>query len=326
MVDVFISYSRRDQEMVAVLARAIEAEGYDVWWDVELPPHESYGDVITAKIGATRAAVVVWSPDAVASEWVRAEADMARNQRKLIQTSLGNTMPPLPFNQIQYADLDGWRGEADHPGWGKVKRSLEALCGGRDGAAGRAATEAPRMASPPVAPPPPSPASSRNWPLFAGIGIAAVALAAAGGVLLGQRTSTVEAQPAPSEESATAAPEVEAAESESPEAPPPPAAADEPAVETDGEPPLAPAAADMTFPDSSTRLITSAELAQLGPATLQVARNEIFARKGRRFRDPWLRDYFSRFAWYDPRYDEVPLNPIEKRNIALIQQAEARYR
>ena len=30
MVDVFISYSRSDQAMVAMLARAVEAEGYDV--------------------------------------------------------------------------------------------------------------------------------------------------------------------------------------------------------------------------------------------------------------------------------------------------------
>jgi hypothetical protein len=82
----------------------------------------------------------------------------------------------------------------------------------------------------------------------------------------------------------------------------------------------------MTFPDSSTRLLTPAELAELGPATLKVARNEIYARKGRRFRDPWLRDYFSRFAWYDPRHDAVSLNPVETRNVALIQQAEARYR
>jgi hypothetical protein len=39
MVDVFISYSRRDQTKVAMLARAIAEEGYEVWWDAELPPH-----------------------------------------------------------------------------------------------------------------------------------------------------------------------------------------------------------------------------------------------------------------------------------------------
>lgn len=81
----------------------------------------------------------------------------------------------------------------------------------------------------------------------------------------------------------------------------------------------------MTFADSSTRLLRASELASLGPATLRVARNEIYARKGRRFADPWLRDWFGRYPWYRPRFNNVALTEIERRNIALIQQAEARY-
>jgi hypothetical protein len=131
MVDVFISYSRANKDKVSRLARAIEQAGYDVWWDAELPPHMSYGDVITAKIQSAKAAVVVWSEDAAASEWVRAEADVARNRKKLVQTALGDISPPLPFNQIQYANLGDWNGEDDHPEWRKVKGSLEALCGPR---------------------------------------------------------------------------------------------------------------------------------------------------------------------------------------------------
>ena len=80
MVDVFISYSRTDLAAVTRLAEAVEAEGYDVWWDADLPPHLSYGEVITNKIGDCKAAIVVWSKESAASEWVRAEADMARNQ------------------------------------------------------------------------------------------------------------------------------------------------------------------------------------------------------------------------------------------------------
>src|SRR6185503_15568983 len=128
MVDVFISYSRTDIAAVTRLAEAVEAEGYDVWWDADLPPHLSYGEVITDKIGVCKAAIVVWSKESAASEWVRAEADMARNQKKLIQVALDNVMPPLPFNQIQYADLGNWNGEPDHPGWRKVKVSLAELC------------------------------------------------------------------------------------------------------------------------------------------------------------------------------------------------------
>ncbi|MFM7379413.1 MAG: toll/interleukin-1 receptor domain-containing protein [Erythrobacter sp.] len=129
MVDVFISYSRADQNQVVMLARKVMDEGYQVWWDQDLPPHLSYGDVITAKISEVRAAVVVWSETAVQSEWVRAEADFARNQKKLIQVASHGVIPPMPFNQIQCASLSGWGGEPDHPGWEKVKASLAALCG-----------------------------------------------------------------------------------------------------------------------------------------------------------------------------------------------------
>ncbi|MBW8755412.1 MAG: YARHG domain-containing protein [Sphingomonadales bacterium] len=340
MVDVFISYSRNDQAMVAMLARAVEAAGYDVWWDAELPPHQSYGEVITEKIATTKAAIVVWSASAVKSEWVRAEADMARNQRKLIQTALDSVTPPLPFNQIQYAEMGDWRGEDDHPGWRKVKVSLAELCGQR-------ATSEPSTRRAPPPPPPyhPQPAAApaaSRWPLFAGIGIAAVALAAAGGMLLGRGGSA----PAPAVPAAAGAVAVPSAPAPAPAVEAPPAAAPAPAiapaapvqpaaapaapaaavaVDTNEEAPSQPNPSDMTFADSSTRLLQPSEVASLGPTTLKIARNEIFARKGFRFQTPFLRDWFGRFAWYKPLYDQVRLNPIERQNIELIRQAEQRY-
>ncbi len=168
MVDVFISYSRDDAEKVGVLARMIANEGYQVWWDADLPPHVSYGDVITAKISEAKAAVVVWSHTAAQSEWVRAEADVARNQKKLIQTALDDVMPPLPFNQIQCAAIGDWNGEEDHRGWNKVKESLVALCGPRaepESGEVESSPEIPPEARPepktvapqPTPPPPPAP-------------------------------------------------------------------------------------------------------------------------------------------------------------------------
>ena len=59
--DVFISYSRDNQEVVRRLAEAVKALGYDVWWDDQLPPHLAYGDVISQKVGGAKAAIVVWS-------------------------------------------------------------------------------------------------------------------------------------------------------------------------------------------------------------------------------------------------------------------------
>lgn len=49
-------------------------------------------------------------------------------------------------------------------------------------------------------------------------------------------------------------------------------------------------------------------------------RNEIFARRGRIFKDRQLRGYFQSFAWYkaNPRFRESQLNSIERRNAKLI--------
>lgn len=176
MVDVFISYSRTNKDKVGQIAKAIEQAGYEVWWDAELPPHQSYGDVITAKIQMAKAAVVVWSAEAAASEWVRAEADVARNQKKLVQTALGDITPPLPFNQIQYANLGDWNGEQDHPEWRKVKASLADLCGPRDAREG--GTAYPLPSTPPADASPAKPAPARPAPLAAAAApVAAAALA-----------------------------------------------------------------------------------------------------------------------------------------------------
>lgn len=180
MVDVFISYSRDNKARVADIAAAVTAAGYDVWWDAELPPHRSYGDVITEKIGSAKAAIVVWSHASAQSEWVRAEADVARNQKKLVQTAIDDVMPPLPFNQIQFADLRDWNGDPGHSAWRKVLMSLEELCG-REAASAPAERPAPALVAPPLPAPgdgqvtPRSPKPSLlPWAL---LGLAAIAVA-----------------------------------------------------------------------------------------------------------------------------------------------------
>lgn len=327
MVDVFISYSRSDHAMVAMLARAVEGEGYDVWWDAELPPHQSYGDVITEKIATARAAIVVWSADAVKSEWVRAEADMARNQKKLVQTALGPIMPPLPFNQIQFAEIADWRGEPDHPGWRKVKASLADLCGKREPVAG-----APAWTPPPA--PAPRPAAAHapasKAPLFAGIAVALVALAVAGGFVLGQRKSDSPGPVASASATGTPAPASEPQELKVA------ASASSPAVTASARPevasapvaaaPVAPEpAADtggMIFPQSSVRILSPSELQSLTPLKARLARNEIYARHGRRFVDPYLQKYFAAMSWYRPTTDEVDLSEIELANVAMLRRLE----
>lgn len=139
MVDLFISYARSDRETVRRVADAAKALGYSVWWDEDPTPRLSFGLGVVDEIGQAKAVLVAWSRDACASDLVRAEAGRAGKQKKLIQTALDDCTPPLPFNQIQYAALGDWAGEADHPGWRKVRAGLAALCGPAPAEAGPAA-------------------------------------------------------------------------------------------------------------------------------------------------------------------------------------------
>jgi|GEM_PF-1919999 len=388
MVDVFISYSRDNKARVAQIAQAVSTAGYAVWWDAELPPHRSYSDVITEKIGSAKAAIVVWSQASAQSEWVRAEADVARNQKKLVQTAIDDVMPPLPFNQIQFAGLADWNGEPDHPGWRKVLMSLEELCG-REPVPATAPTPAPAPAPEPPraaqsdwqgAAPPDRKPSLLPWAL---LGLAVIAVALLAWKLL-QPAPEPTAAPAASAESATVAEAAAPAsdtETNSPvEAFTLAAVIDDPDGFTniragqstnaaivgkvlEGEKFLtykqpgqwwrvrkadgttgfmfrkyirpveggaapAPKAAAWTpdgaiIADSSTRLLTPADVAGLDPQQARIARNEIFARKGFRFKDATLRDYFGRFGWYQPTSDTVELSSIEKANVALLKSVES---
>ena len=105
MTDVFVSYAWSDELHAKRVADALQAQGYAVWRDDELPAHRAYADVIEERLKSARAVVVLWSAEAVKSQWVRAEADAARGSGTLIQARLDGTVPPMPFNQIQCADL-----------------------------------------------------------------------------------------------------------------------------------------------------------------------------------------------------------------------------
>ena len=132
MTDVFVSYAHSDGAIAERVADVLRGDGFRVWRDDELPAHRAYVDVIQERLNSAAAVIVLWSAEAAKSQWVRAEADTARMSGRLVQAVLDGTLPPLPFNQIQSADLSGWDGNADNAGWRKLKGSLRALVGTDD--------------------------------------------------------------------------------------------------------------------------------------------------------------------------------------------------
>jgi hypothetical protein len=75
-----------------------------------------------------------------------------------------------------------------------------------------------------------------------------------------------------------------------------------------------------------TTPLTDSLLRGVSLYNLRLIRNEIYARHGRRFETPWLRNYFKDEAWYAPRatFTVADLSEIEKANVKLIQAAESR--
>ncbi|MHC2338035.1 hypothetical protein ACVIW0_007324 [Bradyrhizobium sp. USDA 4454] len=61
-------------------------------------------------------------------------------------------------------------------------------------------------------------------------------------------------------------------------------------------PPVARAQSDFIIPDSDNRLLSESDLKSLSKDDLRIARNEIYARRGRYFNAPDLTARFSRFA------------------------------
>lgn len=89
------------------------------------------------------------------------------------------------------------------------------------------------------------------------------------------------------------------------------------------------AADDYILPDSSTRYLTGTDIAGLTSEELRLARNEIYARHGRKFKDEALQAYFNSKSWYagtiEPERfsDDALLNDVERKNLELIKAREA---
>ena len=130
MADVFISYARSTVECAEALARIVEADGHSVWYDARLPAHRTYSDVIQEQLDAAKAVLIIWSDEAVQSQWVRSEADRARNNGTLIQLRIDDCSLPMPFDQIQCPLVRNWTGSRTAPELAPILQSLSAFLHG----------------------------------------------------------------------------------------------------------------------------------------------------------------------------------------------------
>lgn len=116
MADIFVSYARADRQIARHLISVLEAQGFSVWSDNELGAAAPYAAHVMREIDSARAVVVLWTPDSIRSDWVRAEAGRALADGKLLPVKLANlhhSAIPLPFANLHTEtftdDVDGQR-------------------------------------------------------------------------------------------------------------------------------------------------------------------------------------------------------------------------
>lgn len=87
--------------------------------------------------------------------------------------------------------------------------------------------------------------------------------------------------------------------------------------------------AEYILPKSASRLLTEADLENLTQEDLRIARNEIYARHGRKFLDEGLQEYFNGKSWYNGTiepddFKEDMLSEIERTNEDTIVNYETK--
>jgi adenylate cyclase len=127
MSDIFISYSSEDQATARHFADAFEAEGFSVWWDAALRSGQTYDQVIEEALREAKAVVVLWSPNSVASRWVRAEATEADRLQTLVPAIIEDCKLPIVFELTHCENLSGWSGDKDSQPWRNLLTAIAEL-------------------------------------------------------------------------------------------------------------------------------------------------------------------------------------------------------
>jgi len=120
---------------------ALEAAGRRVWWDHHIEGGAAFAREIEAALRDAAAVIVVWSRSSVDSDWVRDEAAVGRDRRRLVPIRLDDAAAPLGFRQYQAIGFESWDGRSEADPFQSLLRALDRISlGGSEPAAVAGAT------------------------------------------------------------------------------------------------------------------------------------------------------------------------------------------
>ena len=129
MSDIFISYKREEQAQAKKLANALELEGWTVWWDPKLRAGDDFDKIIEAVLNESRCVIVLWSEKSLASDYVRAEASEAMEQKKLVPVAIEDVTLPFRFKRLHTPKLVNWDGSNESAEFRKLVEDISAKIG-----------------------------------------------------------------------------------------------------------------------------------------------------------------------------------------------------
>jgi hypothetical protein len=130
MSDIFISYSRKDRNKAKPIAEALEKLGWSVWWDIIIPAGKTFPQVISEALADAQCIVVLWSKNAIVSNWVLDEAEEGLEKKTLVPVFIEkDVQPPLGFRRIQAADLINWDGNKKAQEFEKLVADISMIIG-----------------------------------------------------------------------------------------------------------------------------------------------------------------------------------------------------
>ena len=126
-----MSYASEDRPRGEEFARALEGQGWTVFWDRTIPIGKTWRETIGRELSEARCVIVLWSKTSIDSNWVQEEADDGRRRGVLVPVLIDKVVPPIGFRSVQAADLADWDAKRPTQAFGRLLVDIAALVGSK---------------------------------------------------------------------------------------------------------------------------------------------------------------------------------------------------
>jgi hypothetical protein len=122
---VFVSYAREDRETIEPVVKALQGEGFSVWWDKEMIGGTKWEEELERALNNSECVLLFLTQFSLrADSYTKNEAYYS--QEKVIPVMLEeNLRVPLSLQGTAYVSLIGWKGDKTAPEWKALIQAIQ---------------------------------------------------------------------------------------------------------------------------------------------------------------------------------------------------------